>query len=102
VLRGELSLVGPRPVLFGPGGPPDHIGLTAVKPGLTGRWRLSGPGASLADQAAQDLRYVHEYSIWEDLRILWVSARRVPRGGATPGPLSRWDVPAGDAAKPAA
>lgn len=77
VLRGQLSLVGPRPVACQPGwsAPPDW--LTAAKPGLTGPWRLGGAEASLADQAVQDLAYVRNYTIWEDLHVLWETARRL-------------------------
>jgi lipopolysaccharide/colanic/teichoic acid biosynthesis glycosyltransferase len=91
VLTGELSLVGPRPRLAGarePGGQADA--LTAVKPGLTGRWRLSGPDAPRIEQAVQDLSYVRNYSIWEDVRIAWQSLRRL-HAGRLPGLLGRWD-----------
>lgn len=71
VLSGKLSLVGPRPVSVGARVPTTtDLGLAAVKPGLTGPWRLSGPEASLADQAVRDLAYVRDYTIWEDLRII--------------------------------
>jgi lipopolysaccharide/colanic/teichoic acid biosynthesis glycosyltransferase len=93
VLGGHLSLVGPRPITCSPGAlarPPTW--LTAVKPGLTGPWRLSGPGASLADQVLNDLTYVRTYTIWEDLRILWASLGRLRRDGAAPL-LGRWQAP---------
>lgn len=93
VLTGKLSLVGPRPVSrvaderFQP-----EPWLTAVKPGLTGPWRLTGPDASLETQALQDLTYVRNYSIWEDVRILWESLRRLrfETGAAV---LGRWQEP---------
>ena len=90
VLRGQLSLVGPRPVTCEDGEPaPQALWLTAVKPGITGPWRLKGPGASLADQALQDLTYVRNYTIWEDARILWESIWRLRReSGAML--LGRW------------
>jgi lipopolysaccharide/colanic/teichoic acid biosynthesis glycosyltransferase len=87
VLTGQLSLVGPRPR------PAHWVGddaLTAVKPGLTGPWRLTGPGASLAEQAVDDLTYVRNYSIWEDVRIVWESLRRL-WAGRLPGLLGRWE-----------
>jgi lipopolysaccharide/colanic/teichoic acid biosynthesis glycosyltransferase len=78
VVLGRFSLIGPRPTPCD-----EHLsaepGLwaTAVKPGLLGPWRLSGPQASLDDQALQDLTYVRNYSVWEDLRIAWQSVRRM-------------------------
>jgi lipopolysaccharide/colanic/teichoic acid biosynthesis glycosyltransferase len=90
VLAGQLSLVGPRPtVRTASQSVPPALWLTAVKPGLTGPWRLSGPQASLSDQAIQDLMYVRNYTLWEDLRILWQSLRRLQGGHLAPL-LGRW------------
>ena len=92
VITGQLSLVGPRPVLCGPGEPTQQsLWLTAVKPGLTGAWRLGGPDASLQDQAVRDLTYVRNYSIWEDLRILWRSIQVVAGNSLSPV-LARWQT----------
>jgi lipopolysaccharide/colanic/teichoic acid biosynthesis glycosyltransferase len=90
VLAGHLSLVGPRPSLWQPGTPvPAVLWLTAVKPGLTGPWRLSGPEASLADQTMQDVSYVRNYTIWEDVRIIWETFHRLLSQPVEPL-LSRW------------
>lgn len=90
VLCGHLSLVGPRPSPWASVEPTRALSLAAVKPGLTGPWRLSGPHASRESQALQDLSYVRNYSIWEDMRILWLSARRLlVRAGPDDG-LVRW------------
>lgn len=91
VLAGRLSLVGPRPVTleaerFARSG---NQPLTAVKPGLTGPWRLSGPDASLSDQALNDLAYVRDYTIWEDLRIIAQSVWMLRRDRSGPL-LARW------------
>lgn len=91
VLRGDVSLVGPRPVQWDP----DHVspssaGLTAVKPGLTGPWRLSGATASLTDQAMQDLTYVRNFTVWEDARIIWKSILHT-RPGVRLVELGRWE-----------
>jgi lipopolysaccharide/colanic/teichoic acid biosynthesis glycosyltransferase len=92
VLAGRLSLVGPRPTIPSASeSAPPALWLTAVKPGLTGAWRLSGPQASLADQAKQDLTYVRNYTLWEDLRILSESLRRLS-GGRLAMLLGRWQV----------
>lgn len=93
VLWGRLSLVGPRPIecnVSEPESPP--IAITAVKPGLTGPWRLSGRDATLQDQALLDLTYVRNYSIWEDVRILGESLRRL-REGQLSAMLGRWHAP---------
>lgn len=88
VVSGHMSLVGPRPI-------GSHTasarptGLTAVKPGLTGPWRLSGPAATLSEQTVQDLNYVRNYSIWEDARILAESLQRTCSGDL-PELLGRW------------
>jgi lipopolysaccharide/colanic/teichoic acid biosynthesis glycosyltransferase len=90
VLRGHMSLVGPRPSPLASFEPARALSLAAVKPGLTGPWRLSGPYASRESQTLQDLSYVRNYSIWEDLRVLWLSVRRLlVRQGARDA-LVRW------------
>jgi lipopolysaccharide/colanic/teichoic acid biosynthesis glycosyltransferase len=91
VLRGQLSLIGPRPTAFQPDDDAQPLWLTAIKPGLTGSWRLSGRHASREEQALQDLGYVRNYSIWEDFRILWVSVIRLLGSRAD---LVRWEDPA--------
>jgi lipopolysaccharide/colanic/teichoic acid biosynthesis glycosyltransferase len=93
VLRGQLSLVGPRPRIRTADEPAAAAPwLTSVKPGLTGPWRLSGPGASLEVQEMQDLTYVRNYSIWEDVRILWESVWRLHHERQVLG-LGRWQAP---------
>jgi lipopolysaccharide/colanic/teichoic acid biosynthesis glycosyltransferase len=93
VLSGRLSLVGPRPMPWIEGQPaPPVAGLTAVKPGLTGPWRLGGPGATPEDQARQDLTYVKNYSVWEDLRLLWQSVWTL-WSRRHDGALGRWQRP---------
>ncbi|HWL82910.1 MAG TPA: sugar transferase [Roseomonas sp.] len=75
VLRGEMSLVGPRPVVQEE--LTEHYGLAAVsylsvRPGITGLWQISGRSdTSYAERVALDCRYVHEFSFWSDLNILW-------------------------------
>jgi lipopolysaccharide/colanic/teichoic acid biosynthesis glycosyltransferase len=95
VFLGRLSLVGPRPIPWTPNEQiPPALWLIGAKPGLTGPWRLSGPDASLADQAVQDLTYIRTYNIWEDVRLLWESLRRMRRASQE-HELGRWqDRPA--------
>jgi lipopolysaccharide/colanic/teichoic acid biosynthesis glycosyltransferase len=71
ILRGEMSLVGPRPLL-----PADQPGLVharlVARPGLTG-WAQVNGGRDLSaeDKTALDLWYVRNASFWLDLRILF-------------------------------
>jgi exopolysaccharide biosynthesis polyprenyl glycosylphosphotransferase len=80
VLRGEMSLVGPRPL------PVDevkrfddfsHRRRLSVKPGLTCLWQVSGRNnvADFKDWVRLDLEYIDNWSLWLDLKILW---RTVP------------------------
>ena len=76
VLRGEMSLVGPRPVLreeldqyYVPAGAADDY--MSVRPGLTGAWQVSGRSdTSFAQRIALDVAYVQFPSLRKDLAIL--------------------------------
>jgi exopolysaccharide biosynthesis polyprenyl glycosylphosphotransferase len=86
VLRGEMSLVGPRPWAALPyekaAQAGDHIPRRlAVKPGLTGLWQISGRANLPWEESVRlDLRYVEHWSLVLDLQILWKTARAVVRG----------------------
>jgi exopolysaccharide biosynthesis polyprenyl glycosylphosphotransferase len=80
VLRGEMSLVGPRPL------PVDevkrfndlaHRRRLSVKPGMTCLWQVSGRNnvSDFRDWVRLDLEYIDNWSLWLDLKILW---RTVP------------------------
>jgi exopolysaccharide biosynthesis polyprenyl glycosylphosphotransferase len=73
VLRGEMSLVGPRPAIpaeIEGWGPELHQRLR-VKPGITGMWQVSGrSSASFEDYARLDLYYVDNWSLVSDLTLL--------------------------------
>jgi exopolysaccharide biosynthesis polyprenyl glycosylphosphotransferase len=73
VLRGEMSLVGPRPALpheITGWGPELHQRLT-VKPGITGMWQVNGrSNASFEDYVRLDLYYVDNWSLLTDLAIM--------------------------------
>jgi lipopolysaccharide/colanic/teichoic acid biosynthesis glycosyltransferase len=78
VLRGEMSLVGPRPPL-----PyeledyePWQLGRLSVMPGLTGLWQVSGRALLSYRQMCEiDIEYVKRWSLWLDLVIM---ARTIP------------------------
>jgi exopolysaccharide biosynthesis polyprenyl glycosylphosphotransferase len=73
VVRGEMSLVGPRPPLPEEvaGYPDDMHRRLAVKPGMTGLWQVSGRSDLTWDEAIRlDLRYVENWSLSLDLVIL--------------------------------
>lgn len=73
VLRGEMALVGPRPVIpyevemY----PEDYLRRFAVKPGLTGLWQVSGRNERTYDEMVSfDIEYAEADSLLLDLRIL--------------------------------
>ena len=73
VVRGEMSLVGPRPPI-----PyelehyqPAHLGRLAVMPGITGLWQIGGRSDTTFEQmVALDLEYIRRRSLLLDVRIL--------------------------------
>jgi exopolysaccharide biosynthesis polyprenyl glycosylphosphotransferase len=83
VLRGDMSLVGPRPPLASE---VERYGLDMhrrflVKPGLTGLWQVSGRSdLSWDDSVRIDVRYVENWSLTFDLMILWKTVGAVLRG----------------------
>lgn len=87
VLKGEMSLVGPRPPI------PYEVQkykswhlrrVLEVKPGITGLWQVEGRSkTSFDDMVRLDIRYVQNWSLWLDLKILVKTVREViiPKGG---------------------
>lgn len=80
VLRGEMSMVGPRPLLM------EYLPLYSaeqarrhdVRPGITGWAQVNGRNAIEWDERFRlDIWYVEHRSFWLDLRILWLTARKV-------------------------
>ena len=74
VLRGDMSVVGPRPPL------PDEVSMyddavsrrLYIKPGITGPWQVGGRSDLSWDESVRlDLRYVENWSVFEDLQIIW-------------------------------
>lgn len=84
VLRGEMSLVGPRPYLPRES---EDIGVTQseilrVPPGITGPWQVSGRNnTTFDDRVKMDSHYVQDWSIWLDLVLLASTFRSVLRKG---------------------
>lgn len=83
VLKGQMSLVGPRPVppyevaCYRPG---HHKRLTAL-PGITGLWQVNGRcQVSFEEMIHMDLEYIKDASLWLDLRILVRTIPAVVRG----------------------
>jgi lipopolysaccharide/colanic/teichoic acid biosynthesis glycosyltransferase len=80
VLRGEMSLVGPRPLLmeYLPLYSPEQARRHEVRPGITGWAQVNGRNAiSWSDKFALDVWYVDHRSLWLDVRILWLTVCKV-------------------------
>ncbi len=78
VIKGQMSLVGPRPAipyeveLYDEG----QLGRLAAKPGISGLWQVSGRSSvSFQEMVALDLHYIEKRSVWMDLGII---ARTLP------------------------
>jgi len=80
VLKGDMSLVGPRPLLV------EYLPLYSerqarrheVKPGITGWAQVNGRNAiSWEEKFDLDIWYIDNQSIWLDIKILWMTVRKV-------------------------
>jgi len=84
VLRGEMSLVGPRPPVpyeFEVYEIWHRRRVLEVKPGVTGLWQVSGRNRIRFDEMVRlDLRYCQTWSLWLDLKILLATPRAVFQG----------------------
>ena len=83
VVRGDMSIVGPRPPLpaeverYGK----DARRRLLVKPGITGLWQVSGRSDLTWEESVRlDLRYVENWSLMIDLVIVWKTVNAVLRG----------------------
>jgi lipopolysaccharide/colanic/teichoic acid biosynthesis glycosyltransferase len=87
VLRGEMTLVGPRPPLpyeVEKYGPYEQLRL-AGKPGLTGNWQVYGRSrVTFQNMVEMDIEYLQQQSFWYDLKLimLTVPVMLLSRGGA--------------------
>jgi lipopolysaccharide/colanic/teichoic acid biosynthesis glycosyltransferase len=80
VLKGEMSLVGPRPLLMAylPLYSPEQARRHEVKPGITGWAQVNGRNAlSWEEKFKLDVWYVDHRSLWLDFKILWLTVRKV-------------------------
>jgi putative peptidoglycan lipid II flippase len=80
VLKGEMSLVGPRPLLmeYLPLYTPEQARRHDVRPGITGWAQVNGRNAiSWEDKFALDVWYVNHRSFLLDVRILWMTVKKV-------------------------
>jgi exopolysaccharide biosynthesis polyprenyl glycosylphosphotransferase len=84
VLKGDMSLVGPRPPI-----PYEYDiydiwhrrRLLSCKPGITGLWQITGRSRTTFDEMVRlDLRYISEWSLWLDLKIIFKTPRAVLGG----------------------
>jgi len=78
VLRGHMSVVGPRPHLAHElaAFPDDGLRRLLIKPGITGLWQVSGRSdLAIEDAIRLDLRYVENWSLSGDLAIIMKTAR---------------------------
>ena len=81
VLKGEMSLVGPRPYLPDEDLEEEGAVIQMVKPGMTGLWQTSGRNAvTFHERLLMESWYVRNWSIWVDIVILFRTVKVVLKG----------------------
>ena len=84
VLKGDMSLVGPRPYLYRE---KEDMGknfdtIVSVKPGLTGYWQVNGRSeVDFKERTNMDVEYIKNRSLWLDIKILLKTVLKVFRKG---------------------
>ena len=80
VIKGEMSLIGPRPIVpaevkyYGK----DYETFASVKPGITGLWQVSGRSSTdYTERVELDVFYVNNWSIWMDFYIMFATINAV-------------------------
>ena len=84
VLKGDMSLVGPRPhVQFEVDHyKPEQLRRLSVRPGMTGLWQIEGKAeCSFSELIEVDLSYIDRWSLWSDIRILGLTFYSLILGG---------------------
>jgi exopolysaccharide biosynthesis polyprenyl glycosylphosphotransferase len=83
VLRGEMSLVGPRPLVTDEDA--QVLGLDRSRlhltPGMTGPWQILGVRVPMQEMVGIDYHYVASWSLWLDVKVLMRTVRHVARSG---------------------
>jgi lipopolysaccharide/colanic/teichoic acid biosynthesis glycosyltransferase len=81
VLTGDMSLIGPRPMMVDQAPLYPGRAYYALRPGISGPWQVSERNAtSFADRARFDDRYDRDLSLLTDLRLILATFRAVLRG----------------------
>ena len=74
VLKGDMSLVGPRPPIMYECEDYDlwhRHRVLHMKPGITGLWQVTGRSVTTFDEMVRmDIKYIREWSLWLDIRII--------------------------------
>lgn len=83
IIKGDMSLVGPRPPISYEieNYQPWHMERLKAVPGLTGIWQVSGRSeVSFDDMVRMDVRYINQWSFWQDLAIIFKTVPVVLKG----------------------
>lgn len=83
VLRGEMSLVGPRPLVTDEDAQVHGLDRSRLHltPGMTGPWQVLGARVPMQEMVAIDYLYVASWSLWADVKLLLRTVRHVFRAG---------------------
>jgi exopolysaccharide biosynthesis polyprenyl glycosylphosphotransferase len=83
VLRGEMSLVGPRPLVVDEDAQVRGLDRSRLHltPGMTGPWQILGSRVPMQEMVGLDYLYVANWSLWLDLKVMLRTVRHVARRG---------------------
>ena len=83
VLRGEMSLVGPRPLVVDEDAQVHGLDRSRLHltPGMTGPWQILGSRVPMQEMVGLDYLYVANWSLWLDLKVMLRTVRHVARRG---------------------